>query len=83
MRVTIMRKYDWDGYTINLYRDDDGDWLAYLVDFPNVSAFGDTPEIALDELYEAWEGMKDCYKADGEDVPIAPRSKEYINSSTI
>lgn len=71
------KDYDWDGYTINLYRDDDGDWLAHLVDLPNVSAFADTPESALEELYEAWEGMKECYKADDEDIPIAPRRKEY------
>lgn len=71
------KDYDWDGYTIDLYRNDDGDWLAYLVDMSNVSAFGDTPENALNELYEAWEGMKQCYKADGEDISIAPRRKEY------
>ncbi|GBF86776.1 hypothetical protein AsFPU3_3849 [Aphanothece sacrum FPU3] len=69
--------YDWDGHTINLYCDEDGDWLAYLLDLPNVSAFGDTPESALNELYEAWEGMKECYKTDGEDLPVATRRKDY------
>ena len=46
-----------------------GDWLAHLVELPNVSAFGDTPEAALDELYVAWEGMKECYRDDGEAIP--------------
>ncbi|ELR96620.1 type II toxin-antitoxin system HicB family antitoxin [Gloeocapsa sp. PCC 73106] len=76
-KIDRPKDYDWDGYTINLYRDDDGDWLAYLVGLPNVSAFGDTPESALDELYEAWEGMKECYKTDGENIPVAPRTKDY------
>ncbi|WP_017295435.1 type II toxin-antitoxin system HicB family antitoxin [Geminocystis herdmanii] len=39
--------------------------------FRHVSAFGDTPEEALDELYEAYEGMKECYLADGESMPPA------------
>ena len=38
---------------------------------PNVSAFGDTPEAALDELYETWEGINECYRADGEEIPIS------------
>ncbi|MBR8826765.1 MAG: type II toxin-antitoxin system HicB family antitoxin [Gomphosphaeria aponina SAG 52.96 = DSM 107014] len=66
-----LKDYDWDGYTINLYKDEQGDFLAHLVELPNVSAFGDTPEEALDELYEAYEGMKECYLADGESLPVA------------
>ena len=71
------KEYDWDGYTINLFRDEDGDWLAHFVELPNVSAFADSPEGALDELYQAWEGMKECYREDGEEVPIAPSRREY------
>ena len=70
-------EYDWDGFTINLYIDEDGEWLAHLVELPNVSAFADTPELALDELYIAWEGMKECYREDGEEIPIAPSRREY------
>ena len=78
-KIKIKRpdKYDWDGFTINIYLDEDGEWLAHLVELPNVSAFADTPESALDELYVAWEGMKDCYHDDGEEIPIAPSRKEY------
>ena len=48
-----------------------------MVELPNVSAFANTPESALDELYVAWEGMEECYHDDGEDIPIAPSRKEY------
>jgi predicted HicB family RNase H-like nuclease len=82
-KISRPKNYDWDGYSINLYRDEDGDWLAHFVEMPNVSAFGDTPEIALDELYEAWEGMKECYVQDGEEIPIAPSRKEYSGTFNI
>ncbi len=69
--------YDWDGFTINIYLDEDEEWLAHLVELPNVSAFGDTPELALNELYVAWEGMKECYREDKAEIPIAPSRREY------
>lgn len=71
------QNYDWDGFTINIYHDEDGEWLAHLVEMPNVSAFAETPETALDELYDAWEGMKECYREDGEEIPLAPSRREY------
>ena len=77
-KIQRPKSYDWDGYTIHLYLDEQGDWLAHLVDMPNVSAFGDTPEAALDELYEAWEGMKECYRADGEEIPVAPSRQKIV-----
>lgn len=83
-KISRPKNYDWDGYSINLYLDEDGDWLAHFVEMSNVSAFGDTPEIALDELYEAWEGMKECYVQDGEEIPIAyaPASHETDEAAT-
>ena len=66
-----------DGYTVNLFRDEDGDWLAHFVEMPGVSAFGDAPEAALDELAVAWEGVKESYRTRGEDVPMAPAHKQY------
>lgn len=65
--------YNYDGFTIKMYLDNQNDWLAHLEELPNVSAFGDTPEAALDELYVAWEGMKECYRIDGEPIPVAPQ----------
>ncbi len=39
-----------DGYGVTLFQDEDADYLAHLTELPNVSAFGPTPERALDEL---------------------------------
>lgn len=44
-----------DGFTVNMFFDEDGDYLAHLVELPNVSAFGPTPAEALEELKTAWE----------------------------
>lgn len=47
--------------TIELFKDIDGDWLAKFEELPNVSALGDSPEKALQELQEAWFLMKESY----------------------
>jgi len=65
------------GYTVNIYKDCDGDWLAHFVELPGVSACGDTPEEALSELKVAWDAMKASYKKHGESIPVAPSQKEY------
>ena len=63
---------DFDGFTVNLFLDEDGDYLAHFVELPNVSAFGPTPSEALTELKTAWALMKECYEEDGEPIPQAP-----------
>ncbi len=68
---------DFDGFAINIFLDEDGDYLAHLVELPNVSAFGPTPTEALVELKEAWELMKECYHEDGVPVPKAPSREGY------
>ena len=68
---------DFDGFTINIFLDEDGDYLAHLVELPNVSAFGPTPAEALRELKTAWELMKECYEKDGEPIPKAPSRNGY------
>ena len=70
-----------DGFTVNLFFDEDGDYLAHLVELPNVSAFGATPAKALSELKTAWELMKECYREDGEPIPQAPSRNEYKEHS--
>ena len=70
-----MGKGMFDGFTVNLFLDADGDYLAHFVEMPNVSAFGPTPAKALVELKEAWELMKECYREDGVPVPKAPSRK--------
>ena len=52
-----------DGRAVNPYLDDDGDWLAHLVELPEVSAFAATRARALDELAQALEGVCVSYKA--------------------
>lgn len=66
-----------DGFSINLLQDDEGDWVAHFMELPNVSACGDTPEEALHELAIAWEAMKESYFQHNESIPIAPSKKEY------
>ena len=58
-----------DGFTVNLYRDEDGDWLAHFVELPNVSAFA--------ELDTAWRLVKQSYIEDGVPVPVTPSRKDY------
>lgn len=62
------KNYDWDGFIINLYLDDEQDWIAHLVELPNVSAHGSTSEELLEELYVAWEMVKEDYREDGEEI---------------
>ena len=73
---------DFDGFMVNVFFDEDGDYLAQLVELPNVSAFGATPVEALNELKTAWELMKECYQMDGEPIPKAPSHNEYNDSDS-
>lgn len=68
---------DFDGFAVNLFLDEDGDYLAHFVEMPNVSAFSDTPEGALRELAEAWEGVKESYRKHHEPIPQAPSREAY------
>ncbi|MDE0555927.1 MAG: toxin-antitoxin system HicB family antitoxin [Candidatus Poribacteria bacterium] len=68
---------DFDGFMINVFFDEDGDYLAHLVELPNVSAFGPTPAEALAELKTAWELVKESYQAHGESLPQAPSRENY------
>lgn len=66
-----MRKHDrFDGYTVNMFLDEDGEYLAHFVEMPNVSAFGESPESALKELATAWEGVKESYQKHDEPFPV-------------
>lgn len=66
-----------DGYRVEVFRDEDGDWLAHLVEMPNVSAFGPTPEAALDELAVAWDLVKESYAEEDKPLPVAPMHREF------
>lgn len=66
-----------DGFSISLYKDEDGDWLAHFAEMPNISAFSDTPENALKELETAWEAVKESCRKHGEPVPGLPDTEAY------
>lgn len=72
-----MRKDVFDGFTINVFLDEDGDYLAHFVEMPNVSAFSDTVDGALKELAIAWEGVKESYRKHKEPIPQALSRKPY------
>lgn len=74
-----LSKYDFNGFTINLYVDEQGDWLAHFQEMPNISAFGDTPQQALEELKLAWELVKEDYQEKGKDIPVA-RARNKLSS---
>lgn len=69
--------HDFDGFTIKLLEDEHGDFVAHFVEMPNISAFGDSPTNAIEELKTAWEETKQSYTEHNESIPIAPSRKEY------
>ena len=71
--------YQFDGFVINLYVDEQGDWLAHFQEIPTVSAFGDTPQEALEELKIAWELVKEDYRENQKDIPVASKRIEICN----
>ena len=68
---------DFDGFAVELFQDNTGDWVAHLAELPNISAFGDDPILAVEELREAWEAAKETYEEIGEPIPTAPAKKDY------
>jgi predicted HicB family RNase H-like nuclease len=72
-----MKKKEFDGFSVNIFLDEEGDWIAHFIELPSVSACGDTAEEALNELRIAWEGIKKSYRKHGEPVPVAPSQKKY------
>ena len=68
---------DFDGFTVNLFFDEDVDYLTHFVEMPNVSAFSDTPEDALRELTVAWKCVKESYQKHHESIPKAPSRNGY------
>jgi predicted RNase H-like HicB family nuclease len=72
-----LSNYDFNGFTINLYVDEQGDWLAHFQEMSNISAFGDTPQQALEELKIAWELVKEDYQEKGKAIPIAPGRQKF------
>ena len=73
----MITQNDFDGFSIELFLDEEGDWLAHFLELSFVSAFGATAEEALHELQEAWQAMKESYLKNKEQIPIAPTRRDY------
>jgi predicted RNase H-like HicB family nuclease len=71
--------YNFDGFIINLYVDEQEDWLAHFQEIPTISAFGDAPQEALEELKIAWELLKEDYRENNREIPIASSRLQVIN----
>lgn len=74
---------EFDGFSIHIIQDSDGDFVAHFAELPNVSACGATAEEALAELQVAWEAMKESYCKHNEEIPVAPTRKEYSGQFNI
>ena len=68
---------DFDGFSIHIVTDKEGDYIAHFIELPNVSACGGTAEEAIAELKIAWKAMKESYHKHGEEIPMAPTRKIY------
>lgn len=71
--------YNFDGFIINLYVDEQGDWLAHFQELPNISAFGDSPQEALEELKIAWELVKEDYQEKAQKIPVVNQQARLLN----
>jgi predicted RNase H-like HicB family nuclease len=57
-------------YHINIFQsDEDGGYIADIPDLPHCSAFGDTPEKALEEVLKAKAAWLDAAKEEGKPIP--------------
>jgi len=76
-----LENYNFDGFIINLYVDEQGDWLAHFQEMQNISAFGDTPQEALEELKIAWELVKEDYQQKNQAIPVASNRQKIFSKN--
>ncbi len=48
---------------------------------PNISAFADTPQDALEELKVAWELVKEEYQQKHRPIPVASNRRKILSKS--
>ena len=72
-----MEKIEFDGFGVELFQDDEGDWVAHLTELPHVSAFAESPLEAIGSLRGAWVAVKESYIARKEEIPVAPAKRDY------
>ncbi|MBE9048102.1 type II toxin-antitoxin system HicB family antitoxin [Pleurocapsales cyanobacterium LEGE 10410] len=65
-------------YSFNLrYSEEDAGYIAICPEFPGLSAFGDTPEEAIEEAKVALELFIDTYKEENKPLPEPSVTKEH------
>ena len=65
-------------YHINIfYSEDDGGYIADIPDLELCSAFGDTPNEALDEVQKAKSLWIEAAKSEGKQIPL-PKYRPII-----
>lgn len=65
-------------YHINIfYSEEDGGYIADIPDLPGCSAFGRTPEEALQEVQIAKQAWLEAARAEGRPIP-SPRYRPLI-----
>jgi predicted RNase H-like HicB family nuclease len=65
-------------YHINIFQsDEDGGYIADIPDLPQCSAFGESPEQALDEVLKAKAAWLEAAKEVGKPIP-SPSFKRAI-----
>jgi len=71
-------------YSINLvWSDEDNGYVATIPEFPHLSAFGETPEIALLEAKTAAELMLEVLKEEKEEPPEPKKLIEYSGQTRL
>jgi len=58
-----------ENMVIQLEYTDKHEWLAFYLDHPCISAFGDTPSEAVKELQIARKGAEESYRKHGGTIP--------------
>ncbi|MCH8206536.1 MAG: type II toxin-antitoxin system HicB family antitoxin [Chloroflexi bacterium] len=67
-------------YHLNTYSDEDGGYIADIPDLESCSAFGETPERALEEVQRAKKAWLEAARAGGKPIPT-PRYRPAIYQS--
>ena len=71
-------------YSIGLaWSEEDEGYIARIPEFPNLSAFGTTPEEALAEARSAAEMMLEVLQEDGEEPPEPRKSIQHSGQTRL
>jgi predicted RNase H-like HicB family nuclease len=69
-------------YSINIiYSEEDEGYVATIPEFPGLSAYGETPEEAIEEAQIVLKGFIEVFKEDGCKIP-APHTFESYSGQT-